>query len=87
MPTVLRHGPYRFFFYSNEHGEPPHIHVQRDRLLAKFWLKPVALASSSHFPSHELRTIMDIVRTNQETFLVSKVKRNTPWRSDLALRP
>ncbi|MBW6456390.1 MAG: DUF4160 domain-containing protein [Trueperaceae bacterium] len=28
-PTVLRDGPYRFFFFSNERGEPPHIHVQR----------------------------------------------------------
>ena len=24
MPTVLRWGPYRAFFYSNERGEPPH---------------------------------------------------------------
>jgi hypothetical protein len=28
MPTVLRIGPYRFFFYSNEGHEPPHIHVE-----------------------------------------------------------
>lgn len=27
MPTVLRIGPYRFFFYSNENDEPMHIHV------------------------------------------------------------
>ncbi len=42
MPTILRIGPYRFFFYSNEKGEPSHIHVQRERFLAKFWLNPVA---------------------------------------------
>ena len=46
MPTVGRVGPYRFFFYSDERGEPRHVHVQRDRSLAKFWLDPVALASS-----------------------------------------
>ena len=45
MPTILRIGSYRFFFYSNEFGEPAHIHIQRDNLLAKFWLKPIALAS------------------------------------------
>jgi hypothetical protein len=28
MPTILRWGPYRTFFYSNERGEPPHIHVR-----------------------------------------------------------
>jgi len=25
MPTVLRSGPYRLYFYSNENDEPPHI--------------------------------------------------------------
>jgi hypothetical protein len=49
VPTVARIGPYRFFFFSNEGSEPPHIHVQRDRALAKFWLRPVALASASAF--------------------------------------
>lgn len=36
MPTVLRIGPYRFFFYSGDGGEPPHIHVERDDAIAKF---------------------------------------------------
>ena len=40
MPTVLRSGPYRFYFYSHEPNEPPHIHVDRDDLSAKFWLDP-----------------------------------------------
>ena len=40
MPTVLRSGPYRFYFYSHEPNEPPHIHVDRDDLSAKFWLSP-----------------------------------------------
>ena len=49
MPTVLRHGPYRFFFYSNEAGEPMHVHVARDRDVAKFWLEPVRLQRSGRF--------------------------------------
>ncbi|MBI3575067.1 MAG: DUF4160 domain-containing protein [Gammaproteobacteria bacterium] len=69
MPTILRVGPYRFYFYSNEKGEPPHIHVQRERFLAKFWLNPVALAGSKRFPSHELRTIQRHVQENRELFL------------------
>ncbi|MCI0750676.1 MAG: DUF4160 domain-containing protein [Flammeovirgaceae bacterium] len=28
MPTVLRIGPFRFHFYSDERNEPPHIHVE-----------------------------------------------------------
>ena len=57
MPTVLRVGGYRFFFYANESGEPRHIHVQRERMLAKFWLQPVVLASSSGFAAHELKKL------------------------------
>lgn len=69
MPTILRIGSYRFFFYSNEKGEPPHIHVQREKFLAKFWLTPVALASSKHLSSHELRTIQMHVDENRQMFM------------------
>ena len=69
MPTVLRLGSYRFFFYANENGEPHHIHVQRERMLAKFWLKPVALASSSGFPAQELNKLLGMVEANQQTFV------------------
>ncbi len=69
MPTVARIGPYRFFFYGNEGSEPPHIHAQRERHLAKFWLTPVAFARSKGFASHELRRIESIVEENQELFL------------------
>jgi hypothetical protein len=40
-PTVLQSGPYRFFFFASDRLEPPHIHVKRDKKLAKFWLAPV----------------------------------------------
>ena len=43
MPTVLRLGPFRFFFFSNEGTEPPHVHVERGDGHGKFWLDPVAL--------------------------------------------
>ena len=69
MPTVLRIGPYRFFFYSNEGNEPAHVHVQRDRSLAKFWLRPVALASSSEFRGPELREIERLIAINADELL------------------
>ena len=69
MPTVLREGSYRFYFYSNEKSEPPHIHVQRERFLAKFWLEPVLLTKSKGFSSKELRTIQKIVEKNRDLFL------------------
>jgi hypothetical protein len=68
MPTVARVGPYRSYFFSNEGIEPAHIHVQRDRQLAKFWLRPVSLASSTGFSAQELRRIEEIVTRNRDAF-------------------
>lgn len=69
MPTVLRCGPYRFFFYSNERGEPPHVHVQRDVYVAKFWLRPVTLASYTRFPARELNRLQRLTRENAAMLL------------------
>ena len=38
MPTVLRWNGYRFYFFSNEGSEPPHIHVDKAGHTAKYWL-------------------------------------------------
>ncbi|MBA3519854.1 MAG: DUF4160 domain-containing protein [Rhizobiales bacterium] len=49
MPTALRVGSYRFFFYAADENEPSHIHVGREDSVAKFWLDPVRLASAGRF--------------------------------------
>jgi hypothetical protein len=66
MPTVLRSGPYRFYFYSHE---PPHIHLDRDDLSAKFWLDPVQLTGNFGFRAHALREIQSIVTDSRQRFL------------------
>ena len=66
MPTVLRVGPYRFFFYSSDGNEPPHVHVERDEAEAKFWLSPVRLARSEGFGRAELSKIQNHVHENVE---------------------
>lgn len=43
MPTVLRKGSYRFFFFAGDRNEPIHVHVEHDDKVAKFWLDPVRL--------------------------------------------
>ena len=65
MPTVLRVGRYRFFFYSNEGDEPPHVHVQAGGDDAKFWLDPMGLAANYGFSSRELNEIERLVRAHQ----------------------
>ncbi len=69
MPTILRIGPFRFFFYSNELGEPAHIHVQSDNKTAKFWLEPVSLSKSVRFSSKELRELEKLVTSNKAVFM------------------
>ncbi len=69
MPTIARIGPYRIYFYSHEPNEPPHVHVDRERFSAKFWLEPVNLARNLGFSAVELRRIRDIVTDNQREFL------------------
>ena len=67
-PTILREGPYRFFFFSQDVHEPPHIHVERDDSVAKFWLNPVNLVTSSGFSGRELRIVERIVRRHAVEF-------------------
>ena len=69
MPTVLRVRGYRFFFFSLEGQEPPHIHIETAERVAKFWLAPVSLAKSRGFRSGELKEIQGIVEENRDTFL------------------
>jgi hypothetical protein len=68
-PVILRAGPYRFYFYSHEPNEPPHVHVDRDEESAKFWLSPVGLAYNLGFSPNELRRIEAIVTENQQPLL------------------
>ena len=69
MPTVFRHGPYRFYFYSNEVGEPVHVHVERDGDVAKFWLDPVRLQRSGGFRRPEIVRISRLVEEHRELIL------------------
>lgn len=69
MPTVLRSGPYRFFFYSSDCDEPPHVHIERDDRIAKFWLDPVRLASSGGFGRMEIGRIETLTRKHRDDLL------------------
>jgi hypothetical protein len=69
VPTVLRTGPYRFYFYSHEPNELAHVHVDRDDISAKFWLTPVALARNFGFTAVELRKVQLLVEEHQHRLL------------------
>ena len=69
MPTILRIGPYRLYFYSHEPNEPPHVHIDRDQSSVKFWLEPVSLGNNLGFSAKELRKIQSVVQENKQTLL------------------
>jgi hypothetical protein len=66
VPTVLRRGPYRLFFYASDSAEPAHVHVQRDRKRAKILLARAELDWSEGFGPAELGRIVRLVGTNRK---------------------
>ncbi|MBI2931714.1 MAG: DUF4160 domain-containing protein [Planctomycetes bacterium] len=66
MPTVLRIGKYRFFFFSNEGSEPYHVHVESGDQYAKFWIKPVRLARSVGYGAVELNRLEKMVMKHEK---------------------
>lgn len=69
MPTVLRTSGYRFFFFSLEGNEPPHVHVEKAERYAKIWLDPVTLARAKGFRTAEVSEILAIVKQRRKFLL------------------
>ena len=69
MPTVLLSGPYRIYFVSHDLGEPAHVHVDRDKASAKFWLDPVSLSRNLGFSTRELRVLEKLVLAHRVEML------------------
>jgi hypothetical protein len=70
MPTVYRENGFRFFFFSNENEEPPHIHIEKAEGYAKFWLQPdVEIAWSRRFRRNQLAWIRERLEAKQSWFL------------------
>ena len=65
MRTVLKSGPYRLFFYAGDIDEPPHVHVERDNGIGKFWLDPVRLQRGNGFSRVELARIERLVNDHR----------------------
>ena len=69
MPTILKVGAYRFFFYAGDSEEPQHIHAERDDKIAKFWLDPVRLQSSGGFSRIEISKIHKIINEHHSKLM------------------
>jgi hypothetical protein len=71
VPTILRKDGFRFFFYSNERNEPPHVHVIGKGGELKVWLEPIKLARAFHISKHDQTAALRLVEENVSLFLRS----------------
>jgi hypothetical protein len=69
MPTIHRDRGFRFYFFSHEPNEPPHVHVDKGEATLKAWLEPVAHARSKGFRAHEISDILVMVAEHRTMFL------------------
>jgi hypothetical protein len=69
MPTVLEREGFRFFFYSADRNEPPHIHVRKGGREAKFWLDPIRPARLGRLKQNDLRRVIEILEENEGQIL------------------
>ncbi len=68
MPTILRIDGFRFFFYSNEGNEPPHVHVEKGDGWGKYWIDPVGKDYMHNFTPKEEKRIDQIVYDERDNF-------------------
>lgn len=68
MPTILKTLGFRFFFYSNEGNEPPHIHIEKGEGSGKYWVEPVEKEYMYNFTKRDEKKVDEIVREHQNYF-------------------
>lgn len=69
VPTLLVVEGFRFWFYTNEGREAPHVHVSKAGAAAKVWLQPVHFAYSYGFTPSQLKRIRELVFEHQASFV------------------
>lgn len=68
MPSLFRVGGYLVFFWSNENGEPIHVHIARGRPVpnaTKIWLtrsgQCVVANNDGRIPQGDLKELLDVI--------------------------
>lgn len=69
MPTIHRQDGFRFYFFSHEPNEPPHVHIDKGEATIKVWLDSLTVAKSRGFRAHEIRGIILMVETHRKRML------------------
>ncbi|MSP44084.1 MAG: DUF4160 domain-containing protein [Alphaproteobacteria bacterium] len=69
MPTIFYWRGHRFYYFSNEGFEPPHVHIDKDHKTVKFWLDPVAVARNIGFSVQEITRLTRKISEEQSNLL------------------
>ena len=76
LPILFELYGYKIFFWSNENGEPIHVHVAKGKQSAnatKIWLpadsNPVVAHNKSRIPQKILMRILKSVAQNRDTII------------------
>ena len=69
MPTIVNERGFQVMIYFNDH-EPPHVHVWKSGLEARYYLNPVSVWDSD-LKANETRQAQKIVEANRD-ILVAK---------------
>ena len=76
LPTLFEVYGYRVFFWSNETGEPVHVHVCKGKPTAnatKIWLppesNPILANNNSNIPDKELKRILKMIALNRDSII------------------
>ncbi len=61
---------FRFYFFSLENNEPPHIHIEKGNGSAKWWLTPEpTMVYSTGFKTGEERRIRALIKQHRDELL------------------
>ncbi len=69
MPTLFTIGGNRFFFYSNEGNEPPHVHIENAERTAKIWLADGTVAKNYGFNQAQISNLVHIVTERRDEIM------------------
>jgi len=68
LPSIFQIGGYKVFFWSNESGEPIHVHVGKGKPTpnaTKIWITRaggcIMASNGSHIPQSELNELLEII--------------------------
>ena len=70
MPTVLREEGFRFYFFTADKNEPPHVHVSKGDGSGKIWLKPgLQVQVLAGFKKQEVLKILRIAEKHHQELI------------------